>query len=732
MSRRNTNNVSLFPFLAVLVCAMGALILLLLVTTRRIRSDQLQQLQTTDEAGSELAEPAVLEPPPVSPTLAEIKVPTREPQVFPDHPALIVRAIPPAVADPSRDEQHEQRDLAALRGYGAMLQDQIAKSKRSKQQMHAKFASLRTEKDKLNEAAKKLDQQASNTKIAREDVEETQQRLDGQLAALRRAIEQQESEPVNAVSKYRIVPFDGISGTIRRPIMIECDGNRFRFIPEDVQLSQAEVESFVAGFNPLLSGTAALVAYWAKKDRESGESVGDPYVLLVVRPGGSMGFYTAKRMLRSLKLPIGYELVPEGRELDLPAADPIAARLCRQAVETTLQQKDRIRSLEPLTKSLLAQVERDRARGFGTPPGSSAEEDPSLTDERARRFRRMITQAPDPFSNGVPRRTTPSHPAPVPRPRRRLGHLQQGPSPSAQVPPDPAESEQAGSNQPRTLPFLEGSSGTPMQTQPPPGVVAMPGPISPDRRTKSSVARELTELPEYKPRSRRGSQAATHPLQEPRAQNAAPPLVPPADPRESRDPTAFGQGAQTPDQKQPPTPRLPPGLKPNQPGASTAGKPSVVTDSSTRQQQPNSSADEPPTPADPNQPQVYYRRAVSLVVMSNAVAVGSNKPVAIEDAKVSGPWLGSILTQIEAQVRAWGEAPRGMQWAPEVRFRVTEGAEKTHGQLRDALRRLGIRTTDEVAKPTKPAAGSGPVIQQQSGTRWRTSRSPIRRAGGSR
>ena len=38
---RTSNSVSLFPFLAVLVCAMGALIFLLIVTTRRIRSEAL-------------------------------------------------------------------------------------------------------------------------------------------------------------------------------------------------------------------------------------------------------------------------------------------------------------------------------------------------------------------------------------------------------------------------------------------------------------------------------------------------------------------------------------------------------------------------------------------------------------------------------------------------------------------------------------------------------------------
>ena len=38
--KRHQNSISLFPFLAVLVCAMGALILLLLVLTRKIRHEQ--------------------------------------------------------------------------------------------------------------------------------------------------------------------------------------------------------------------------------------------------------------------------------------------------------------------------------------------------------------------------------------------------------------------------------------------------------------------------------------------------------------------------------------------------------------------------------------------------------------------------------------------------------------------------------------------------------------------
>ena len=62
--RSTTPSVQLFPFLAVLVCVMGALIFLLLVTTRRIRQQAIEraaavELQQQFEAG-------LLTPPPRS------------------------------------------------------------------------------------------------------------------------------------------------------------------------------------------------------------------------------------------------------------------------------------------------------------------------------------------------------------------------------------------------------------------------------------------------------------------------------------------------------------------------------------------------------------------------------------------------------------------------------------------------------------------------------------------
>ena len=56
--RRTATAVSLFPFLAVLVCTMGALILLLLVTTRQIRQQQTQKLVQQSDPDVDKPRPA--------------------------------------------------------------------------------------------------------------------------------------------------------------------------------------------------------------------------------------------------------------------------------------------------------------------------------------------------------------------------------------------------------------------------------------------------------------------------------------------------------------------------------------------------------------------------------------------------------------------------------------------------------------------------------------------------
>jgi hypothetical protein len=147
---------------------------------------------------------------------------------------------------------------------------------------------------------------------------------------VRQALEKRESE-------YAFVPFDGANGTTRRPIVIECTDRAIRFVAEDITLSPQDLNGFITDVNPLLAGAGALMKYWEKRGKEEA-----PYVLLVVRPRGSIAFYVAREMLSPIEQSFGYELVEEDFRLHAPETEPAAVTACRKAIESTLAQRSQV------------------------------------------------------------------------------------------------------------------------------------------------------------------------------------------------------------------------------------------------------------------------------------------------------------------------------------------------------------------------------------------------------
>ena len=67
--------------------------------------------------------------------------------------------------------------------------------------------------------------------------------------------------------------------------------------------------------------------------------------MLVVRPSGSLAYYAARKLLAALDQPMGYELVAEDWQLDLPPADPAATAACRDAIDRLMKERERIMSI---------------------------------------------------------------------------------------------------------------------------------------------------------------------------------------------------------------------------------------------------------------------------------------------------------------------------------------------------------------------------------------------------
>lgn len=359
--RESEHSVSLFPFLAVLVCAMGALILLLLVMTRRIR--QQAELRAERERAAAVATviDAVPKPLPAPPVLA-ISPPALPPL---PPPKVVIRrrtppqpAPPPIVVDPTYDQRlatrqakHEQAEQelrhnwserieeltarkARLEGGLHELREEQARQQSQLDQLTRRLASTRTESAGRSGAEadlqKSLQALAEKHASVRAEIDSVAQRL--QQAQARRAAQQ--------ASQYTIVPFDARTGTTRRPIVIECRGDQLRFVSEGITLTAHDLDGFIPHFNPLSAGVQVLADSYSRSDKGQ-----PPYVLLVVRPEGTISFYAARMFLQPLNIPFGYELVGSDQQFTWAQTDPRLVEECRRAIDEVLQDRSRVAQL---------------------------------------------------------------------------------------------------------------------------------------------------------------------------------------------------------------------------------------------------------------------------------------------------------------------------------------------------------------------------------------------------
>ncbi len=361
MSRRKTGQaVSLFPFLAVLISAMGALILLLLVTTRKLHHDAVARAK---------AEQALVQ----AESAADAEVArSRTPLPLPeDHPAFQTNAAefviaikspskrllpPPPPKEPDRTLEKEQlrreweAKTDALRENWERLQQRLREAQALVTTTAQQEAELAAELARLQEAINKLQDEKGDLTQEVTTVKTTKQTIAQQLAQLQSELEQLKTEKSAQADKFQLVPYVGSSPTRRRPIIIECEANTVRFASEDISLSARDLSGFTPEYNPARAGTEALLKYW-EAQRQAASSLAamqpEPYLLFVIRPGGTVSYYVTRRMLEGLAVDSGYELVTQSQELVWPVSTPDAKVACQEAIDEVLGIRNRLTTNSP-------------------------------------------------------------------------------------------------------------------------------------------------------------------------------------------------------------------------------------------------------------------------------------------------------------------------------------------------------------------------------------------------
>ena len=322
--------VSLFPFLAVLLCTMGALLVLLVLFSRAANQ-------------SESAE------------------------------AAVARATHHEELALARDDlAWRLEQVVAIR---ERTRDELA---RARMQLAGAEEDMRRFEDELAELERVADALGSESDA--DDTGTDLATLEARLAASRRAAEEADEVRRRRRPAYAVLPYEGDNGTRRRPLYIECCIDGVFLQPEGVRLGPADFEGPPGPGNPLASALRAAREYIARSDAADGEPERQPYPLLLVRPSGVMAYYAAREAIQSWGSEFGYQFVDEEWELAYPPSDPGLAEVERRAVEESRQRLAWLAQVRPERNARPTQ----QYRAATTRGGIVAEGGPSVLGDRSR------------------------------------------------------------------------------------------------------------------------------------------------------------------------------------------------------------------------------------------------------------------------------------------------------------------------------------------------------------
>lgn len=274
--------VSLFPFLAVLLCTMGALIVLLVVLSRQARI----------EAGK-------------------------------------------SVADHAQARSEVATHLEDIRWRMAVFQESRAELQSATEDAQIELGyveqQLRERRDNL-ERRKRQIAEVSKSDADRQHVLES---LQANLVALQRRADGEENElkKIENIAKdrppaYAVVPYDGTHKTQRRAIYLECLGDQVVLQPEGITLTEDDFQGPLGPANPLASLMRATAEYYISRYDDTRR----PYPLLLVRPEGIGSYYAARQALIAWSTDFGYELIDSNWDLDFPETNKDLASVQLSAV----------------------------------------------------------------------------------------------------------------------------------------------------------------------------------------------------------------------------------------------------------------------------------------------------------------------------------------------------------------------------------------------------------------
>jgi hypothetical protein len=294
--------VSLFPFLAVLICTMGALMLLLLLVTHEARQ-QAARIAAARDAERQSSIASELE------------------------------TVQWRVDQLKKSRLETEAQLTDARLVLGHIEDHLLR--------------LRNQFRELSQQARQAaDQGLASDRFAAAGEEELRQ-IEGKIELARRQLDLARRKADGRPKSYAIVPYEGPNHTRRRPIYIECRGDAVVLQPENIVFNEADFDEPLGPGNPLAAAIRAAREQMIRQGSRDPQDAGEPYPLLLVRPAGILAYECALAAMQSWGSEFGYELINDDWQLKYPPPDPNLAKAVQQAIDLARQEHARLIAAAP-------------------------------------------------------------------------------------------------------------------------------------------------------------------------------------------------------------------------------------------------------------------------------------------------------------------------------------------------------------------------------------------------
>ena len=297
--KRALLSVSLFPFLAVLICTLGVLVLMLVMAVKSADEQGLAQSTVNQETLQQQET--------IAQSLRD-QLDIRTAQI-----EGILESRPDAL-----------RRLEDAREYRIHLQDEIRDASAEAKRIVEQLNTLDADASADDTAIEGFDDELALLKRKRD-------------AAQNKLDEKAETKQQIGDQRYAIVPYRGSGGTLRRPIYVECTADAILLQPHNIRIP---VSDFVP---PLETGNmldAALITTRSYLQKYADASDDEkPYPLLIVRPDAATTYGLARRAMSSWDDEFGYELVETDTLLDFGPPNELLAAEIRKSVAEAKQRQ---------------------------------------------------------------------------------------------------------------------------------------------------------------------------------------------------------------------------------------------------------------------------------------------------------------------------------------------------------------------------------------------------------